>query len=188
MGNVDCSIDDGIATVTFTNPPKGCLTSAMVVQLGAIMTALEADDAVRVIVFTGGLPDVFIRHFSVEEIIEMAAAIRARALRGARRVIHADALQRWSRRRRLHVTVGRLVHAVSKAQVPQSKARHVATEGAGPSRGLARAGPSPDPDMGARYPVAEVRRAGIAAVAARRVEPKRVRGSGVHRRAVFGGG
>jgi enoyl-CoA hydratase/carnithine racemase len=78
MGNVDCSIDGGIATVTFTNPPKGFLTSAMVVQLGTIMSTLEADDAVRVIIFTGGLPDVFIRHFSVEEIIEMAAALRAR--------------------------------------------------------------------------------------------------------------
>ena len=30
--------------------------------------------AVRVIIFTGGLPDVFIRHFSVEEIIGMASA------------------------------------------------------------------------------------------------------------------
>jgi len=82
MGNVDCSINNGIATVTFTNPPKGFLTSAMVVELAAMMPALENDDAVRVIVFTGGLPDVFIRHFSVEEIIEMAGAITARRATG----------------------------------------------------------------------------------------------------------
>jgi enoyl-CoA hydratase/carnithine racemase len=82
MSNVDCKTDGGIATVTFTNPPKGFLTSAMVAELGAIMSALEADDAVRVIVFTGGLPDVFIRHFSVEEIIGMAEALKARRAKG----------------------------------------------------------------------------------------------------------
>lgn len=82
MGKVDCAIEDGIATVTFTNPPKGFFTSDMVVQLGGIMTALEADPAVRVIIFTGGLPDVFIRHFSVEEIIGMAAALKQRRAQG----------------------------------------------------------------------------------------------------------
>jgi len=82
MGTVDCSISDGIATVTFTNPPKGFLTSDMVAQLATIMGRLEDDDAVRVIVFTGGLPDVFIRHFSVEEIIEMTAALKAGRARG----------------------------------------------------------------------------------------------------------
>jgi enoyl-CoA hydratase/carnithine racemase len=82
MDNVDCTIQDGIATVTFTNPPKGFLTSSMVVQLGGIMTALEADPAVRAIIFTGGLPDVFIRHFSVEEIIGMAAGLKERRAKG----------------------------------------------------------------------------------------------------------
>ena len=74
MGKVKCNIDDGIATVTFTNPPKGFFTSDMVAQTSEIMDSLENDESVKVIVFTGGLPDVFIRHFSVEEIIEMAAA------------------------------------------------------------------------------------------------------------------
>jgi enoyl-CoA hydratase/carnithine racemase len=82
MGKVDCAIEDGIATITFTNPPKGFFTSDMVVELGGIMTALEADAAVRVIIFTGGLPDVFIRHFSVEEIIGMAAALKQRRAQG----------------------------------------------------------------------------------------------------------
>ena len=82
MGTVDCSIKDGIATVTFTNPPKGFFTSDMVAQTSTIMTALENDDKVRAIVFTGGLPGVFIRHFSVEEIIEMTAGLKARRARG----------------------------------------------------------------------------------------------------------
>jgi len=82
MGNVDHVIEGGIATVTFTNPPKGFFTADMVVQLGAIMTALENDPAVRVIIFTGGLPDVFIRHFSVEEILGMADAVKVRRAQG----------------------------------------------------------------------------------------------------------
>jgi enoyl-CoA hydratase/carnithine racemase len=82
MGKVHHVIEDRIATVTFTNPPKGFFTSEMVVQLGEVMTALEHDPAVRVIIFTGGLPDVFIRHFSVEEIIGMAGALKENRARG----------------------------------------------------------------------------------------------------------
>ena len=78
MSTVEHTIDGGIATVTFTNPPKGFFTSDMVARLGAIMDDLEADPAVRAIIFTGGLPDVFIRHFSVEEIIDMADALKTR--------------------------------------------------------------------------------------------------------------
>lgn len=82
MGKVECTIDDGIATVTFTNPPKGFFTSDMVAHTSEIMDGLENDAAVKVIIFTGGLPDVFIRHFSVEEIIEMAVALRTRRASG----------------------------------------------------------------------------------------------------------
>ena len=93
MGKVDCAIEDGIATITFTNPPKGFFTADMVAQLGSLMTTLENDPAVRVIIFTGGLPDVFIRHFSVEEIIDMAAALKMASAR-----VYADLLTGvWSR-------------------------------------------------------------------------------------------
>jgi enoyl-CoA hydratase/carnithine racemase len=79
---VDHVVEGGIATVTFTNPPKGFFTSDMVAQLGAIMTELEDDPEVRAIIFTGGLDDVFIRHFSVEEIIDMAEGLRTRLASG----------------------------------------------------------------------------------------------------------
>ncbi len=82
MGKVECTVDDGIATVTFTNPPKGFFTSDMVARTSEIMDGLENDAEVKVIVFTGGLPDVFIRHFSVEEIIDMAAALKNRRASG----------------------------------------------------------------------------------------------------------
>src|SRR5207249_2938339 len=100
----------------------------------------------------------------------------------------AEVLQHWSRRHRLHVTARRLVDAVPiEVQVPEAKARHVAPKGAGASSAPARPGSSAHTDMGPRYSLAEIRRAGFAAVAARRVEPIHVRGSGLHRRAVFWG-
>ncbi len=97
MGKVEYSVAEGIATVTFTNPPKGFLTADMVAQTSTILNALEDDEAVRVIVFTGGLPDVFIRHFSVEEIIEMTAALKARRARGQAdpRFAHTPLRQVW---------------------------------------------------------------------------------------------
>ncbi len=82
MGKTELSIDNHIATITFTNPPKGFFTSDMVAQLGAIMDQIEDDPNVRAIIFTGGLPDVFIRHFSVEEIIGMAEALKKRRAAG----------------------------------------------------------------------------------------------------------
>ena len=62
--------DDGpVAIVTFENPPMGYMNMEMVKELDRIVAAYEQDDNVRAIVFTGGLPNVFIRHYDVEEII-----------------------------------------------------------------------------------------------------------------------
>lgn len=62
--------DDGpVAIVTFENPPMGYMNMEMVKELDRIVAAHEQDDNVRAIVFTGGLPNVFIRHYDVEEII-----------------------------------------------------------------------------------------------------------------------
>ncbi len=82
MGKTECKIDNGIATITFTNPPLGFFTSDMVAQLGVIMNEIEDDPKIRAIIFTGGLPEVFIRHFSVEEIIGMADALKKRRAAG----------------------------------------------------------------------------------------------------------
>ena len=83
MELVDLVIEGGIATVTFTNPPKGFMTSDMVVQLDSALDAIEDDESARVVVFTGGLPGVFIRHFSIEEIISMSDALKSQRDSGA---------------------------------------------------------------------------------------------------------
>ena len=82
MGTVDCEIKNHIATVTFTNPPKGFLTSDMVEQTNTIIDDLAEDENVRVVVFTGGLENVFIRHFSVEEIVSWIPDMRERRANG----------------------------------------------------------------------------------------------------------
>jgi len=89
MSQVDCEIKDGIGIVTFTNPPKGFLTSEMVEDTIPILDDLSNNDDVKVVIFTGGLPDVFIRHFSVEEIIAMSENIRERRKKGLPEPRHA---------------------------------------------------------------------------------------------------
>jgi len=62
--------DDGpVAIITFENPPMGYMNMEMVKELDRIVAAYEQDDNVRALVFTGGLPNVFIRHYDVEEIV-----------------------------------------------------------------------------------------------------------------------
>jgi hypothetical protein len=98
-------------------------------------------------------------------------------------------LRRSSASRRLHVTVQvrRLVHAVREVEIPKPKARHVTTEGPGSPGPLTCAGAPSDPDLGAGHAIVEICHTGLAAVAARRVEPARAGGSGIHRRAVLRG-
>lgn len=76
MAHVASEIRGNVGILLFNNPDGGFLTSEMVSEAMEKLDALRADDNVRTIVFTGALEDVFIRHFSVEEIIAMASALR----------------------------------------------------------------------------------------------------------------
>ncbi len=76
MSLVSLEIESGIATVTFINPPRGYMNAMQVQELDEVVDAVAADDAVRVVVFTGGVPGVFIRHYDVAEILAVADVIR----------------------------------------------------------------------------------------------------------------
>lgn len=76
MAHVDSEVRGNVGVVFFNNPDGGFLTSEMVAQAIEQFDALRVDENVRSIVFTGALDEVFIRHFSVEEIIAMASALR----------------------------------------------------------------------------------------------------------------
>jgi enoyl-CoA hydratase/carnithine racemase len=52
-------------TITFSNPPINMFVPATIVELGALMTDLEADPSVKVVVFQSANPDFFIAHLDV---------------------------------------------------------------------------------------------------------------------------
>jgi len=52
-------------TITFNNPPINMFIPATIVELGALMADLEADPAVKVVVFQSANADFFIAHLDV---------------------------------------------------------------------------------------------------------------------------
>lgn len=73
------AIDDrgAVRTLTITNPPRGYMNAATAAQLVEALRAALDDPAVRVVVFAGGVPGVFIRHYDVAEIKAVADAVAA---------------------------------------------------------------------------------------------------------------
>lgn len=80
MTAVRHSLQDGIFTVTFANPPEGFFTGAMAEDLLALLPAMAAD-GVRAVILRGGVPGVFIRHYSVAELAALSDALRAKGRR-----------------------------------------------------------------------------------------------------------
>lgn len=64
-------IADGIAVVTLGSASRIFFDPEMSDALFAALTALAADDTVRVIVVTGGAPGYFVRHYSVAALIAL---------------------------------------------------------------------------------------------------------------------
>src|ERR1700745_75149 len=57
-------------TITFSNPPINMFVPTTIVELGALMTDLEADTAVKAGVFQSANPDFFIAHLDVARAAE----------------------------------------------------------------------------------------------------------------------
>src|ERR1700723_3796816 len=57
-------------TISFNNPPINMFVPSTIVELGALMTELEADPSVRGIVFQSANPDFFIAHLDVAKAAE----------------------------------------------------------------------------------------------------------------------
>src|SRR5580693_10754108 len=55
----------GLWTIAFINPPINMFLPTTIVELGALMTELEADPSVKVVVFQSANPDFFIAHLDV---------------------------------------------------------------------------------------------------------------------------
>ena len=57
-------------TITFSNPPINMFVPATIVELGALISELEADPSVKVVVFQSANPDFFIAHLDVAKAAE----------------------------------------------------------------------------------------------------------------------
>ena len=57
-------------TITFSNPPINMFLPTTIVELGALMTDLEADPSVKVAVFQSANPDFYIAHLDVAKAAE----------------------------------------------------------------------------------------------------------------------
>jgi enoyl-CoA hydratase/carnithine racemase len=60
----------GLWTVSFSNPPINIFAPTTIVELGALMTDLEADPSAKVVVFQSANPDFFIAHLDVSKAAE----------------------------------------------------------------------------------------------------------------------
>src|SRR5271167_1094737 len=60
----------GLWTITFNNPPINMFVPSTIVELGTLMTDLEADPSVKVVVFQSANPDFFIAHLDVSKAAE----------------------------------------------------------------------------------------------------------------------
>jgi len=67
--NIDHT-NPGLWTITFCNPPINMFVPSTIVELGALMTDLEADPSVKVVVFQSENPEFFIAHLDVSKVAE----------------------------------------------------------------------------------------------------------------------
>jgi enoyl-CoA hydratase len=70
-------VEDGVAVVTLGSPTRIFFDPEMSDALLETMTALAGDEAVRVVVVTGGAPGYFVRHYSVAALISMGEKLKS---------------------------------------------------------------------------------------------------------------
>jgi enoyl-CoA hydratase/carnithine racemase len=67
--NIDRT-NPGRWTITFSNPPINMFLPTTIVELGALMTEVEADPSLKVVVFQSANPDFYIAHLDVAKAAE----------------------------------------------------------------------------------------------------------------------
>ena len=77
-------------TVTFSNPPINMFVPTTIVELGTLMTDLEADPSVKVVVFQSANPDFFIAHFDIYKAAERPEVLGPLARLCAAPLVHAS--------------------------------------------------------------------------------------------------
>ena len=78
MGLVTVERRGGAAILTYANPPLGTMTAAGGAEMHQAAKAAAADPTVRCLILTGGLPDIFVRHYDVGELTQYGDALNNR--------------------------------------------------------------------------------------------------------------
>ena len=68
-----------VRVITYANAPFGTLTGPGSAELFSAVAAAGEEPLVRVIIITGGVPDIFIRHYDVGELSDAAETIHRSA-------------------------------------------------------------------------------------------------------------
>jgi enoyl-CoA hydratase len=68
MALVETRREGEAAVIVYANPPLGTMTAAGAQEMFEAVSRAVADETVRCIVLTGGLPDIFVRHYDVGEL------------------------------------------------------------------------------------------------------------------------
>ncbi len=79
MSFVTTARHGGALVISYNNPGPGTLTAAGTSQLLVALRAGVADETVRCIIYTGGRPDIFIRHYDVGELVVMSDVVKGDA-------------------------------------------------------------------------------------------------------------
>jgi enoyl-CoA hydratase len=72
MGLVSIERQGGAALIIYANPPLGTMTAAGTIEMRDAVKAAAEDPAIRSIILTGGLEEIFIRHYDVGELSVMS--------------------------------------------------------------------------------------------------------------------
>jgi enoyl-CoA hydratase len=69
-------IQDEIAIIAFNHPPHGYLNLAHVKDLSALLDEIKENSQIKVVIVTGAVAGVFIRHYDVAEIVTHGQRLR----------------------------------------------------------------------------------------------------------------
>ncbi len=69
-----------VALVEFFNPVNGCFDTTSEAELTAVLDTLDGTKQLRVLVLTGGLPGVFIRHYDLPTLQQIAEKLQRKGV------------------------------------------------------------------------------------------------------------
>jgi enoyl-CoA hydratase len=73
---IKTSVTDAVLTITLDNPPQGLMTDAMGQALLGVVERAAAEDGVRCVILTGGVPGVFVKHHSGANLLALSNGLR----------------------------------------------------------------------------------------------------------------